>query len=85
MGIVSVLESEVAHVLPGEEPCIHCQMNRNTITLTPCNIPHTPHIIINDPSTEDSEVYIQFLQPHNIQFNNIMNPYKPIVYNLTTS
>ena len=32
------------------------------------------HIIIDDPSKEESERYTQFLQSHVIQFHNIMNP-----------
>ena len=49
-------------------------MSINTITLTLHIITDEPCIITNDPSTEESEGYTQFLQSHNIQFNSIMNP-----------
>ena len=66
MGTILVLESEVAYVLPGEQPCNHCQMKRNTITLPTCNI-------TNNLSTEDSEGYTQFLQSLGIQFDTNMD------------
>ena len=49
-------------------------MNINTITPASCGIPNTPCIVTDDPSTEDFEGYTQFLQSHNIYFNNILNP-----------
>ena len=75
MGIILVLESEVACVLPGEQPHIYHQMNINTVTPMPCNITNAQCTITNNPSTEDSEGYTKYLQSHNTQFNNIMNSY----------
>ena len=38
------------------------------------SVTDAPHIITNDPSTEESEGYMQFLQTYGIELNNIMNP-----------
>ena len=69
MEIILVLELEVAQVLPGEQPHTFHQMNRNTISPTPCNITkapcsisNTPHIIPKDHYSEESEGYTKFLQ-----------------------
>ena len=61
-----MLESEVACVLPGEEPHIHHWININTVT-------PMLHIVTSDLSIEESEGYTQYLQTYDIQFNNIMN------------
>ena len=65
MGIILVLQSEVAHVLHGEYLHIHHWMNINPITLN-------PHIITKDLSKEESEGYTEFLQTYDIQFNNLI-------------
>ena len=80
MGIILVLESEVANVLPGEYPCIYHQISMDTGTTTLCNntkapcTTKTPCNITEDPSTEEYEGYTQFLQTYEVELNNIMNP-----------